>query len=232
MAETKKAPAKKTAKKTTTKKAANALSVVAYDVKGKEGKSISLPKEMFGLEVSPKLLAQYVRVYLGNQRQGTQVVKSRSEVVGSTRKIYRQKGTGRARHGARSAPIFVGGGSAHGPKLRSHNLKLNKKQRQKALFGGLSATLKNKHMFVLTGADKVNKTKELEGALKGMGPEIKGKTLIAYASENERGLYQAANNLENVTATDAKVLNAYDVLRAGRLVWTENGLNSFLELRK
>src|SRR3990167_4404213 len=92
------------------------LSLSIYNIEGKEQKTVELPKEIFSVAVNPSLLAQSVRVFLVNQRQGNVSVKTRGEVIGSTRKIYRQKGTGKARHGAIKAPIFVGGGIAHGPK--------------------------------------------------------------------------------------------------------------------
>src|SRR3989338_10897476 len=120
-----------TIKKTTTVKKTSP-SLVIYNIEGKEEKTIELPKDIFSVSANPSLLAQAVRVYLVNQRQGNVKVKTRSEVIGSTRKIYRQKGTGKARHGAIKAPIFVGGGVAHGPKQKDYNLKFNKKMRKKA----------------------------------------------------------------------------------------------------
>src|SRR3989339_216040 len=107
------------------------LSVRVFSIDGKEKKTIELNKNIFDVKVSPSLLAQAVRVYLANQRAGTASSKTRSEVVGSTRKIYRQKGTGKARHGSLKAPIFVGGGVVGGPKPRDFSLKINKKQKTK-----------------------------------------------------------------------------------------------------
>src|SRR5207248_616028 len=93
---------------------------------------VSLPKEIFAETVNKKLLAQAVRVYLANKRQGNASTKTRGEVEGSTRKIYRQKGTGNARHGSIRAPIFVKGGIVHGPRPRDFSLGLSKKMRRKA----------------------------------------------------------------------------------------------------
>ena len=125
------------------------LSLSIYDIDGKEQKTVELPKEVFAVTSNPSLLAQAVRVYLVNQRQGNVSVKTRSEVVGSTRKIYRQKGTGKARHGAIKAPIFVGGGVAHGPKQKDYNLKFSKKEKRIALFAALSEKLKEKKIIGL-----------------------------------------------------------------------------------
>ncbi len=128
---------------------------------GKVDESLELPKEIFAVNSSPALLAQYVRVYLAGLFKPTSKTKGRSEVEGSTRKIYRQKGTGRARHGDIKAPIFVGGGIAHGPLNIRKVLKINKKMRRKALFVALSEKLKNKQIILF--ADKliepINKTK-------------------------------------------------------------------------
>src|SRR3989338_9847754 len=106
-----------------------------------------MPKEIFAVEASPRLLAQYVRVYLANRRQGTASAKTRAEVKGSTRKIYKQKGTGKARHGDIKAPIFIGGGVVGGPIPRDFSLKFNKKQKRKVLFYALTLKLKQKDIF-------------------------------------------------------------------------------------
>ena len=141
-----KAPVKKTvaSKKTVEKQVKKelpketTLKQSVYDTKGNLAESIVLPKEIFDVKVNDPLMAQAVRVYLANQRRGTVKTKSRGEVKISTRKIYRQKGTGRARHGAASAPIFVGGGIAFGPRQRDYSLKLNQKMKKAALFIQLS----------------------------------------------------------------------------------------------
>src|SRR3989344_4073637 len=91
------------------------ISVPAFSITGESLKVVTLPVKVFGVKADPALLAQAVRIYLGNQRKSSAKTKTRAEVEGSTRKIYRQKGTGRARHGSIRAPIFVGGGIAHGP---------------------------------------------------------------------------------------------------------------------
>src|SRR5258708_225116 len=124
------------------KKTEKKYTPVSVDVIGVDGKvsgKVSLPGEMFGEKVNKTLLAQAVRVYLANQRQGNASTKTRGEVDGSTAKIYRQKGTGRARHGSKRAPIFVKGGLVFGPKPRDFSLALPQKMKRKALFGALSA---------------------------------------------------------------------------------------------
>src|ERR1035437_1581049 len=131
-----------------------------YDLKGVVSGSIELPAEIFGAKINKTLMTQAVRVYLANKRRGTLSTKSRGDVKISTRKIYRQKGTGRARHGAASAPIFVGGGVAFGPRPRDYSLKLNQKARRLALFSALTTKLKNGEIKIVKGLEKIEpKTK-------------------------------------------------------------------------
>ena len=113
-----------------TKKNTAGLTVDVYDTRGKVVEKMHLPKDIFGVDVNQQLIAQAVRVYLANKRQGTVSTKTRGEVTGSTRKIYRQKGTGRARHGSIRAPIFVHGGLVFGPKPRDYSMKFPKKMRK------------------------------------------------------------------------------------------------------
>jgi len=190
-----------------------------------------LPEELFQVQVSDRLLAQYVRVYLTNQRQGTRKVKSRGEIVSSTRKIYKQKGTGRARHGAKSAPIFVGGGVAHGPTPRDYALKLNKKQKSRALLGSLSKITKSNHLFVLDGVDSISKTKDVSKLVSTAFEKNNKRILIVYSSLKEKGIYASAQNLEHVEAVDARILNAYDVMKAQDVAFTKGALADFISLR-
>lgn len=145
------------------------LKLSVYDTKGKAVESISLPKEIFGVKVNTNLMTQAVRVYLANQRRGTVKTKSRGEVNISTSKIYRQKGTGRARHGAASAPIFVGGGLAFGPRQRDYSLKLSQKMRKTALFSALSSKLKAGEIKIVAGLEKLEpKTKIFANVMKNL----------------------------------------------------------------
>src|SRR3989338_1504391 len=146
------------------------LKLSVYDLKGKSVGKINLPKEIFGVKVNDKLMAQAVRVYLANQRQGTVSTKTRGEVKGSSRKIYRQKGTGRARHGSIRAPIFVKGGLVFGPKPRDFGLSLPKKMKKAALFAALSAKLRDGEVKVVQGFEKLPaKTKNVAESLSKMG---------------------------------------------------------------
>jgi large subunit ribosomal protein L4 len=168
-------PSTKTTKKATTPvkaettvtvkpvtKVTRGVKIDVLDLTGKVQTSIDLPAELFGAKVNKQIMAQAVRVYLANQRQGTQSTKTRGEVTGSTRKIYRQKGTGRARHGGITAPIFVGGGIALGPKPRDYGLSLPKKMRRVALASALTSQLNAGKVKVVDGFDTIEpKTKVL-----------------------------------------------------------------------
>lgn len=206
------------------------VSAPLFDLTGKSAGTVSLPGELFNVPTSPQLLAQYVRVYLANQRQGTASTKTRSEITGSTRKIYKQKGTGRARHGAKKAPIFVGGGVAFGPKPQDHTLSLTKKQRTKALLMTLSAHLANNSFSVIANMAKATgKTKQMNALFTSLNAP-KG-TLFVYSSGTGSAA-AGASNLATVVSTDESILNAYDVLRAKHVVFAQEALDHFLEVRQ
>lgn len=190
------------------------LTVQVFTAAGRAAGEMQLPKEIFGAEVNKNLIAQAIRVYLANQRLGTASTKSRGEITASTRKIWRQKGTGRARHGALSAPLFVGGGVAHGPKPKDYSLKLPKKMKKIALICALSSKLNDGQIKVLTGFEKIEpKTKIMNAAIKSLDLERKKILLVTPATSTELpDLYKAARNIEGVKILPAQMLNTYEVL--------------------
>lgn len=200
-----------------------AVRVNLYDIRGKVVGKISLPEEIFACPVNEKLIAQVIRVYLANQRQGTASTKTRGEVRGSGRKIWRQKGTGRARHGDRYAPIFVGGGVAHGPKPKDFSLQLPKKMRKKALFGSLSSKLKEKAVIVVKGLAKIGpKTKEMVKIMQNLKFKMKNGKLktkvLLIIPKGEKNVILAGRNIENLKLSQADLLNPYQVLSYQRLI--------------
>lgn len=197
---------------------ASSLSAPMYDSKGAKNGTFALPKEIFGAKINEPLMAQAVRVYLANQRQGNAVTKTRGEVTGSTRKIYRQKGTGRARHGGSRAPIFVKGGIAHGPKLKDYSLNMPQKMRKAALFSALSQKLIDGEIKVLSGLSKIEpKTKNMDGLIKKLTEDKKNKTrilLVTSASNKDlQNVSRAGKNIKNVEIMNAKMINTYEVLK-------------------
>ena len=155
----------------------------------------------------PALLAQAVRVFLANQRQGNQNAKTRAEINRTRHKLYKQKGTGGARHGDRKAPIFVGGGIAFAPKPRDHSLKLPTKMRQKAL--ELALKTKKAEKVVLTKI--TGKTKDLAKLI-----TMDKNTLLITKTYNQK-VWRAGRNIANLTILPKNQLNTYEVLKADKI---------------
>ncbi len=194
----------------------------------KSSEKINLPKEIFGAKINEPLMAQAVRVYLSNQRKGTAKVKTRSDVRGSGRKIWRQKGTGRARHGDKYAPIFVGGGVAHGPDgTENYQLKMSKKMKRLALFSALTSKLKADEIVVVKGLDKVEpKTKAMALVLSKLGGSK--KRLVVLPSILEK-VMRAARNIEGVRLAQANLLNTYRVLNGGKIILMKESVDKLKE---
>lgn len=191
------------------------LRAEVYDTNGKVVEKINLPKEIFGAKINKPLLSQAVRVYLANQRLGTAKTKDRGEVHGSTRKIWQQKGTGRARHGSKRAPIFVHGGIAFGPRPRDYSLNLSKKMKTAALFSALSSRLKDQKIKIVDGLEKITpKTKIMTGALKNLGLSDNQKILLIISSSKDslQNIQRAARNIEGIEIANSSNLNAYRIL--------------------
>lgn len=227
MAVVKKSISKKEVKTNPVKKAKNSkLSLDIYSIEGNVEKSVELPKEIFDFRSNPKLLAQYIRVYRANQRQGNASTKTRGEVTGSTRKIYRQKGTGRARHGSIKAPIFVGGGVVGGPKPRDYSLKINKKQRTQALFSSLTLKQKDNAIFGFTYEAKSfpPKTKLVVKFLKKLGNKSKN-ILFVLPKIEKNNFILATRNIKDVTMIDGMSLNAYEILKAQTILINDEALD-------
>ncbi|MBI1869402.1 50S ribosomal protein L4 [Candidatus Gottesmanbacteria bacterium] len=196
---------------------------------GKVKSKISLPVKIFAANPNPRLVAQAVHVQRINQRQGTQSSKTRANVSGTTAKIYQQKGTGRARHGDRKAPIFVGGGTAHGPHPRMFEAKLPKKMRRQALFSLLSARYQGKMMTVVDGFEKISgKTRDFVRVLSAL--KLGDERVLMILPKPDVKLEQAARNLESVKTRYASQLNCYDILKYPHLLFTKDSLKTLSEV--
>lgn len=209
-------------------KKAGSLSIPVYNLAGKEDGTLDLPQDIFGAKVNSKLLAQAARVYIANQKVQPGSTKTRGEVNLTTKKWFRQKGTGRARHGAQSAPIFVGGGVAMGPKPRKVRLDLPKKMKKVALVSALSVRTEANLIFGLSGLDKsAGKTKEFATLIGKLATkENKGikRTLIITADTNDNVL-RAVKNLKKVNALSIDNLNAYEIIRHEVLAITKEAVD-------
>ena len=185
----------------------------------KKAGSIELSDAIFGLEPRADILHRMVRYQLAKRQAGTHKVKTRSEVSYSTKKIYRQKGTGGARHGARSAPIFRGGGVYKGPTPRSHAHSLTKKFRALGLKHALSAKVAAGELVIIEDAILSEaKTKALATVIKDMGWK---RALIIDGAEVNENFARAAQNIEGVDVLPSAGANVYDILRRDTLVLTK-----------
>jgi large subunit ribosomal protein L4 len=200
-----------------------------YASDGREKGSTALPDELFAQQVHEHLLWLAVKRHLGNQRQGTAKVKTRGEVSGGGRKPWRQKGTGRARSGSNTSPLWPGGGRAFGPKPRSYRAELPKGQRRQALAAALSLKAGEQAVAVLESlAFAAPKTREMAETIKRLGLEDK-RTLLVLGQADEN-VVRSCRNLPNLTTTLAHQVNPYELLNCDVLLLTQDGLDRMKEV--
>ena len=193
---------------------------------GKAG-SIELSDNIFGIEPRRDILHRVVRWQLARKQQGTHSVHTRSEVSYSTKKIYRQKGTGGARHGSRRAPIFRKGGVYKGPTPRSHEHNLTKKFRALGLKHALSSKSTSGNLVIIENAKlKEGKSKTLAGLLANFGWR---KTLIVDVPDLDVNLVRAAKNIQALDVLPCAGINVYDILKRNTLVLTRAAVNALEE---
>lgn len=194
---------------------------------GERQEEINLPENIFNQKSNPGLIWEAIRNHLANQRQGNANTKSRGEVSGGGKKPWRQKHTGRARHGSIRSPIWVGGSVVFGPKPRDYSVQMPKKKKQKALRIALSDKMKTSALMVISDLTlESNKTKEMAKVLAGLGLK-QTQTLILLDSISE-DLKHAASNIPNLTLKRAKDLNVYDVVSAEKIIFSKNGIEQFI----
>ena len=201
------------------------LDVIKLD--GAKVGSVELGDDVFGLEPRADILHRVVRWQRNNAQAGTHKVKTRSETSYSTKKIYRQKGTGGARHGDRNAPIFRKGGIYKGPTPRSHGHDLPKKVRKLGLKHALSAKLKSGDLVIIDEVASDGKTASLAKQVKSLGWK---RALIIDGSEVNASFAQAARNVEGLDVLPSMGANVYDILKRDTLVLTKAGVEA-LEAR-
>jgi len=190
--------------------------------------SVELNEAIFGLEPRPDLLQRCVRWQLAKRQAGTHAVKNRADIARTGKKLYKQKGTGNARHGSARVPQFRGGGRAFGPVVRSHATDLPKKVRALALRHALSAKAKDGGLIVIESAKlEAAKTKALIGHFSGLGLT---NALIIDGAELHNGFATAARNIPNIDVLPVQGINVYDILRRQKLVLTKAAIDA-LEAR-
>lgn len=235
MAATKKNISKKTdaKKEIATKKATVVASqskkvnmgIMHLSLSGESKEAITLPQELTA-PLNKQLFAQMIRVYRMNERQGTQNTKTRGEVEGSSRKIYRQKGTGRARHGSIRAPIFVGGGIVFGPKPRNFHFSLPQKMRNQALQQSLSDKIAKQQVTVISGLEKASgKTRDMQKLLNTVG--VARRPLLVIESKMENAI-RAARNIADVAIRSTENISAYDIYSSDRVIVAKEVFTSLI----
>ncbi|WP_022721911.1 50S ribosomal protein L4 [Rhodopseudomonas sp. B29] len=197
-------------------------------LEGKEAGSVQLSDAIFGLEPRQDIIQRCVIWQLAKRQAGTHKAKGRAEVWRTGKKMYKQKGTGGARHGSQRVPQFRGGGRAFGPVVRSHAIDLPKKVRALALKHALSAKAKAGSLIVVDKAElEAAKTKTLVGQLAGLGLQ---SALVIDGAEVNAGFATAARNIPNVDVLPIQGINVYDILRRQKLVLTKAAVDA-LEAR-
>jgi large subunit ribosomal protein L4 len=196
-------------------------------LEAKKAGTVDLPDAVFGLEPRADILQRMVRYQLAKRQAGTHHAKDRSLVSGTRAKMYKQKGTGRARHGNKLAPQFRGGGKAFGPVPRSHAIDLPKKVRALALRHALSSKVKSNELIILDKAElPAAKTKDLRVKFEALGFD---SALIIGGSELDSNFSLAARNIPNIDVLVVAGLNVYDILRRRKLVLTKDALAAIEE---
>ena len=196
------------------------------DLSNKEKGKVTLSSDIFGQEFRSDILSRVVNWQQAKARSGTHKTKGRSEVEGSTRKIYKQKGTGQARHGDIKAPVFVGGGIVFGPVVRSHEYKLNKKVKNLALKVALSLKVKENSFIVLDNANcKSPKASDLSKQISAFG----AKSLLIIDSAVDENLKLSSRNLKGVDALPFMGMNVIDILKHEKVCVTVDALKQIEE---
>jgi large subunit ribosomal protein L4 len=191
------------------------------------GRTVSLSTEVFGIEPNDHAIYLDVKQYLANQRQGTHKTKDRTEISRSTRKVFRQKGTGGARHGSLKSGIYVGGARIHGPRPRDYSFKLNKKLKRLARISALSYKAKGDSILVVEDFDfAAPKTSEFVGLLKALN--VTGRSLFV-TSDLNKNVYLSGRNIPGNKVMRATDINTYEVMKAGKLIITEKAVASIQE---
>lgn len=206
-----------------TKKTKETISIPVIDRQGKKVEDFVLPKEIFDVHLADDLLVQAIRVHLTNKRQGTVKTKTRSEVSGGGRKPWRQKGTGRARHGSIRSPIWVGGGIAHGPKPKDYQIKLPKKMKEKALFTALTRKREQGNIQAIVDLKKIKpKTKEISEMVKNL--KLDDKKIILVLPNKIDEVEKASRNIPNVKTLKVEQLSTYQILNADMILFMKESI--------
>lgn len=213
------------------------MNIPVYNNKGEQTKSVEAPDRIWAVERHGQSEFLSILQRLAGSRRGTASTKVRDEVRGGGKKPWRQKGTGRARHGSTTSPLWPGGGVVFGPKPRSFDFKINKKERRLALFSALSSIVKENRIRIvenmivdIPAIEQGKRPRITKGALDKLGKNVSPKTLLIYHPEKNGQVNLALNNTRDVYALSYTALNVYDVLDCNLLVVTAEAMEGIKEV--
>lgn len=207
------------------------LKSTVYNMENHPVSEIELPESVFDYPLNEHLIWEAVKNFRANQRSGNHATKNRAKVAGSGKKLWRQKGTGRARMGSARSPLWRKGGTVFGPQPRDYSYSMPKKARRNALKSVLSDKYRNQMFFVVDQITlESHKTRETEQLLRRF--EASGQTVLIVDSHNNEHLMLSARNIPNVKAIDYTEINIYDSLKYHRIMMTVDAVNSLLEVLK
>ena len=206
------------------------MELTVYNIKGEDtGRKVQLNDEIYAIEPNEHVMYLAVRQYLADQRQGTHKSKERSELSGSTRKLFRQKGTGGARRGDINSPLLRGGARVFGPKPRDYSFKLNKKVKVLARKSALSSKITDDAIMVIEDFNfEAPKTKQMVQILDSFKVNG-GRNMFVFAEPN-KNVVLSARNIQRTEVMLARNLNAYDILKAKKIFLTESAIKPIDEI--
>ena len=204
------------------------MNIEVLNIEGTKSKSVDVSDSLTGLKVNYKLLKYVIDWQLNHGKKRLAKTKQRNEITGSTRKIYAQKGTGGARHASRKAPIFVGGGIAHGPKGDNYKIKkINKKMRKLALAQTISKKRSNKELYIFDDVKKqIKKTKIFYGFLSKNNID---NVLIISDKETQKNIGKSVRNIPNVKLISDEGANVYDLVKFKNVLFTTTSIKKIQE---
>ena len=206
------------------------MELSVYNIKGEDtGRKVQLNDDIYGIEPNEHVMYLAVRQYLADQRQGTHKSKERSELSGSTRKLFRQKGTGGARRGDINSPLLRGGARVFGPKPRDYSFKLNKKVKVLARKSALSSKITDGAIRIVEDFtfDAI-KTKQMVKVLDSF--KVKGNRNLFVFAEPNRNVVLSSRNIQRTEVMEARNLNTYDILKAKNIFLTESALQPIVDV--
>ena len=206
------------------------MELSVYNIKGEEtGRKVQLSDDIYGIEPNEHVMYLAVRQYLADQRQGTHKSKERSELSGSTRKLFRQKGTGGARRGDINSPLLRGGARVFGPKPRDYSFKLNKKVKVLARKSALSSKITDGAIRIVEDFNfEAIKTKQMVKVLDSF--KVNGNRNLFVFAEPQKNVVLSARNIQRTEIMLARNLNTYDILKAKNIFLTESALQPIVEV--